>query len=400
MIPPSRFSEILFARALPGFISVTTIGLLAAWLNAFDYGVFSTTIVTSGVLVNIIFGCIKFAIIPQYSAISQKNEQGFFDSLILGFLALLSFIFLLVALLFFAFSYTHLGLGLLLIISIALFDTLQNIARAKLKFWKYGFAYLSQATVFLVLIINNQDEITLNLAIFMFTCSNFIGFLIAFILGEKIKPKIYNIKRYKDILAVGVPVMSSYFTESILFIGFRYVLLFFGSAQNFGAFSFAVDLAQKTVGVFVNLMSFALVPQAYRSISEGSFVKVKNTLLRSAQFAGSLGCLVVVIIVATNYIFNLKENFGLDAFSTFHFIIISVAVLINRSKKMIIDPILISRGNSVFILKSYVISAFLSLLFSMVCMTFNYELGVLWIYLATYAGIGIVSYMAVKRQYF
>jgi hypothetical protein len=160
-------------------------------------------------------------------------------------------------------------------------------------------------------------------------------------------------------------------------------------------FSFCVDLAQRLIGFLVNASAFVTVPTAFRNEARAADSSFAITLLRGAVLAVALafGSFVAVI--------GLWHSGWLSAlarapFDPGVFAIVSAAVVLNRVKKIVIDPFAMRALKAAAIALGYAVGAPLALALGFAAMRFEAPRGAEIAYLCGYA-IAALSTMLLLR---
>jgi len=368
-----RIAEIFISRITPGVLNVYSIFLIAEILGASEYGIFSTALATCGLLSNLLFGPFKNAIIPEYARKSTSSASAYEGQL------LFVLIMVGVALIFLGFGiYYTAGVFVfyccMLVLIIGLYDTWQSILRARINFLLYGVVSNTQA-IFLVLMLFIYTHPNIDVVLQFYIFSYGVGFLLCFVLVRCFRPIMPEWKSIYDTLRLGGWLTLGTIGESAIYLGFRYALMYFGANSFLGLYSFAIDLAQRTIGIVISMTSFSVLPRAYKGLVDKSFSDFKNILYSGARVSLLLS---VILVCVMPYAIGFVEYYGLgktDMFVTSYFVSASVAVIVNRLRKLIVDPVLISCHGYSRIFYSYTLM--LPLLYLGVWVGLYYESSVL-----------------------
>lgn len=389
-----RLLEVLLLRALPGAVNIVALLLLAGWLQAGSYGLFSTALATCGLLATLAFGPLKFAVVPRRAGLTDGAEGSAFDgafaaaALCIG--GLLGVAGLLLVMLF-PLEPALVGL----VTALGLFTSLQELLHARLRLWRYAAAAVGQALVLLVLLwLWVRPAPTLAAALVTYAASYAAGALLAFLLAGAPRLRRPPARLLPELLRIGLPFTVSQLAESGLYVGFRYLLLAFGSPAALAVFSLAVDLAQRLVGIIVSVASFAVVPRAYRAAAQEGPAEFRRELRSGALLAGAAAVLVMAGVL-------LADGLGLapagELFVPGVFVLVSLALIINRLKKMVLDPFAVQGGCPNSIPAGYLVAAPLALALGFLCARQQLDAGVYLAYLLGYALAGLVTLWLVRQ---
>ncbi len=352
----TKVAEVLFARVAPGVFNLASIILVGRYLEVGDYGVFSTALATITFLALLIVGPVRLSIIPRRASHEAKGtahafERGVLSLLLLAVAGLVSvggalWLSDMVPLAWVAMAGAS-----------ALFGGWMPVLNARLQFWRYGLATWGSAlgTITFIYFFVSVAPTPLN-ALWAYVVGNMIGFIIAWVACGVPMPGRFEREQVISMLGVGSSFTLSNLAENGLFLGVRYIILWLGSDEFFGLFIYAIDLAQRSVGVVINILAFAIVPKAYK-ISAYEGIKELVPFLKRGSLAGlALAVAVFVSIHILSALDWLDTILGkpvpLVIFSA-----VSVAVITNRLKKMVIDPIAVSMQSHLAIPVAYILVA-------------------------------------------
>ncbi|MFB9146800.1 lipopolysaccharide biosynthesis protein [Halomonas alkalicola] len=394
-MPIRVVGEVMFARVLPGALNLLVIILVGRYLSAVEYGQFSLLLATITLFVSVVIGPIEQAIVPLHARQALAEGKGSFEGQLLG-----AIVFIVGVLGILTLGFVLLGLvqpaWLLLFLSSSFSRVFQPILRARLQFWSYGLAEIMKAAVALVFVVlflrYTPDAST---AVLLYAIGLFTGTVVGWILAGFPLPRLPNRAFFKNVIPVGTGLTSSTLAEALLFVGARYVIMLFGSPQFLGVFSFALDLAQRSVGVMINIASFAIIPRAYVKSAQGDDRVFRKMLVRGALTAGGMSLIVFTGIMGLEYFGIIAQYLG-DGFSEFAFIAVSAAVVINRLKKLSVDPVLVSRGIIRAIPMAYIMVGPFSLLLISGALLLDSEALVLAIYAISYFLVALLTLAACR----
>lgn len=391
-----RLVEIFAARVAPGIINIVSLLAVADFLLVGQYGQFSLVLASCSAVAALSTGPIFHAIVPLYAVFSMKGAGNRYDSQIFGalFVAVGSFS-------TFGMGLVSFGLielpWLLLYSSLALFTASQPILRARLQFWRYGMAGLTQALITLTLVLwAVSASPSVPTGIWAYVFGYFAGFVVGWLLCGAPVPRWPDRAMLRSSAGVGISFTVSSFSETALILGVRYSIMLFGNPQLLGLFSLCVDLAQRTVGVVINVASFAVVPRAYKSAAQGNSSVFRASLLRGAAVSGGLAAVLFGALAVLDRTGVVLMN-SRGVFSGVAFAAVSFAVVIDRLKKMVLDPLLVHSGRASSIPICYMIVAPLSIISVAASLRLGHEMPILAIYPATYLGAATLSLVAYLR---
>jgi hypothetical protein len=134
-----------------------------------------------------------------------------------------------------------------------------------------------------------------------------------------------------------VPTLSSGATN-LFNLACRYSMLLFGRNEALGVFSFSVDIATRGVGIFLNFATFALVPHALRKDQGADPREMWRELVRGWAVAVAVCVLSAAAIIALGAT-HLLGPLNRPVYDPISFGLVCVAVIINRSSKMVLSPV-------------------------------------------------------------
>ncbi len=390
-------AEIGLARIVPGFLQLISISLLGRFLPASDFGVFSTGLATAGFAAIVLAGPVLHSIVPRHAAHAALGRSRTFERNAL-FLLLLAALGLSGAGGLLAWTGRLDASWALLAAGAALYNGWLPVLQARLQFWRYGVAALTNAALLLVLIQTSVSAApSVSAAVWAFALSNTAGFLAGWVLCGAPLPRPPGRDMLRSMAGVGTSFTASNIAENGIYLGTRYAILWFGSAEFLGLFSLAVDLAQRSVGVVINIASFAIVPRAYKLAATGRREVFRMLLLRGAAVALVLSLSVFGIFAGFEAVgWNerlLGGTFSLPAFGA-----VSIAVVANRLKKMVLDPFAVETGRHAAIPISYAVAAPLSIGVSLLAAGMGAEGAILATYPAAYLLVAALLGATVTRR--
>lgn len=338
MISFKRSLEILLARVVPGVFSVIALIMLASRMDPADYGLFSALLATSGLLSNIFFGPLAMSIVPSHSSEREGLERARFEGAIVGSCIAVSLFVLFLGLIGRAFYSNAFSIALL-VMSLGVSSCLLPILQARLDFWRYGAAAGIQALLVLMLLFVIED-IETGLALYIFSSSYILSSLLSYAFLGYPNIQLPSSKNIKVFAKIGLPLTVSTLSESTLFVGFRYAFMAVGDQAAFGLFSLLVDLAQRGVAVVVNIVSFAILPHAYRESAEGKDKEFIHLLLVGSGISLAFSIVMAFLIWFIGEI-GLLGGIRKGEFPIVMFSLVCAGVVVNRVRKILLDPVAI-----------------------------------------------------------
>lgn len=393
-----RSAEILLVRIAPGAIQLLSIIVVGRLLTPESYGVFSTGLASAAFFAVLVTGPIRFAIVPKRATYEVRGEAHSFERHTLFLLLIAAGAILVTGALAVLVEALNDASWIVLTVSSALYAGWLPILRARLQFWWYGVAALTNAVLLIALVyffVAQQPSVSA--AVWAFALSNAGGFLVGWLLCEAPLPRLPGRDVLRSILGVGSSFTVSNAAENGLYLGTRYTILWFGSAEFLGIFSFAVDIAQRSVGVAINIASFAIVPLSYKIAAGGDkgafYTLLKRGMLLSA--AASLVTFFVVIGLEFSGVLDwaTKGKFSLIAFS-----LVSVAIIVNRLKKMVLDTVAVNVGAYLTIPVAYAVVVPIATGLSIFVTYIGSEHAILAIYPVAYILVAALTAWTVLRH--
>ncbi|WP_447754600.1 lipopolysaccharide biosynthesis protein [Sphingopyxis fribergensis] len=388
--------EALVMRSAPGILNLIALLLLGSWLSTVDYGQFSMALAVSAFIAMVVFGPLLSATVSQYAALAAENRGRDYES---SYVSLTLIIALITTLVGGLFATTGLA-PIEWVVATATFgaySAFQELLRAQLRPWAYGVASIIQSLLYLGLVVliarrNPDPAWVLNL----FSLSYAVAALVALWLLKFPPLRRPDLVLLEKSLKVGGGYIGSTLGENILYVGMRYAILIFGTPHALGVFSFSVDLAQRTVGFMVNAASFIFVPLAFhrdvqgdgesfgRTLRNGALV---STALSFATFAG------ILVVRALGFVTSLSG----ELFEPIIFAIISIAIVLNRLKKLLIDPFAMRATKPFILMVGYIVGAPPALIMGAVAYRADMPYWGAVAYLAGYLLAILVTVQALRR---
>lgn len=358
MIGLKRFLEVLLARVVPGAVSVLALLVLADRMEPAAYGIFSTLLATSGLAANIFFGTIAMSVVPSHSSKKEGIERAQFEGSVVGACIAVSLFVLFIGLVGKLVHPDAFSIAIL-VVTLGAVSCLLPILQAKLSFWRYGAASGLQA-LFVLICVYTVEDVRPDLALYIYSASYIISFVLSYVFLGYPKIQIPNIHSLKMFSKIGLPLTVSALSESTLFVGFRYVFMFVGDQAAFGLFSLLVDLAQRGVAIVVNVVSFAILPLAYREGANGKDKEFIRLLLIGSIASLTLSIIMAVAIWGVGEL-GLLGGIRKGEFPIVMFSLVCAGVVFNRVRKILLDPVAVRDAKTFAIPVGYFIGGSLAL---------------------------------------
>lgn len=328
-----RAFEVVVARIVPGAISLLVLFLLAAWLPRDTYGVASTQMATISTIATFLYGPILLPALVQHAERSERDGQRHFEFSQATKALTLSGLVLTAGLgLSFAFDWRiAAGIG-----AFGSYTVVLQILRSRLEFIKFSIGSTIQSISFLLLtLLLVKPEPTVQRVIESFAISYLIGLCATAVLVSFRFVRI----RWSDIresFRLGSAPTLSNLIEAFFTLGLRYLL--FGVDRGLlGVVSFSLDLAQRTVAIFINIATFGIVPYA---LKVNDTAKLWRTLQRGAAIAALVAVFSLAAILTLGWTGTISALTS-AVYDPLSFAIIALAVTIHRIGKMILTPVAI-----------------------------------------------------------
>lgn len=393
----NRLAEVFFARILPGLISVWAFLTLADRLAIDTYGIFSTLLGSLALLSNMLYGPINLAIVPLFSTMPTEAGRIKFKGDVIGLGLLVA---TMIAIFGFAISllYSEVLILLIVLIPMGLLTLSMGLLQAQLSFWKYGLISGSQSIIFAVLVFAyTSKETSYDTILLFYALSTAFSFLSSLAFIGLSKVSLPSCSQLKRVLLIGFGLTTGTLAESMFFMGYRYLLLFSGQTVLLGQFSFLVDLAQRTVVVAINIISFAVLPKAYKVANTMDLTKFVKLLRKGALVSLLLSLFIYLsIIVISN--FKIFSIFNSEQFSAIYLLVVAMGLGVNRIRKIVIDPIAVQLRTPRFIPLSYLLSGPIFLFLAYLFLLYEIEAGFYISYLSGYIAAGLLTFYWLSKQ--
>lgn len=391
-----KIGEAVTVRICPGLINLYTLFYLGKLLSPGEYGVFSTTVATALFISTTIFGVATYSIMPVYAKMKASGLEREYISIVLVVLAILSVFFGACALVVGLLT-TGNTVAMTIMVSFGLHTALQELLRSQLRLWAYGWSAIGQALSYQAIVMFLvAGDAKVEAALIAFSLSYLVGAVVSFILVGPLDLRRPHFSYLGRSLITGQAFVLSNFAENGLFVGIRYIVLILGSHNQLGVFSFCLDLAQRSVGFLMNAASFVFVPRAFSQAASGGIREFRRGLLAGASVAVILAAILtagIVILFFSGYAGKWLDN----SFDPVSFLIVSGAVLINRTKKVIIDPFALRSNNTLKLTVGYTIGASVSGALAAVGLSWSLAYSAEAAFLTGYLLAALCSFLFLRR---
>lgn len=392
-----KIFKVLILRAMPGLLNLGTLMILGGWLAVGAYGWFSTVIATSGFIARLVFGPIINGIISQYATMEVEGQERPYSATLIWVVIAIAIILMMVGGIT---SYMLPGSGIfvVVVISFGLFLTAQEIFRVRLRIWTYGGIAVLQALIYMgyVFVMVEKTPTALT-ALTGFAISYGIAALVAIMFLKVPHPKYVDIRLLRKTFRIGATYTGSSMVEQGIFLGMRYLLLIFGSPHHLGVFSFSIDIAQRLIGFLINAVGFIIIPEAFKNATQTGLSAFRKQLNTGAAVALVLSCVAFVFVMALAQTGFVKAFNG-PLFDPVIMAFIVVAIMINRIKKLTIDPVAMHIHYTSAILFGYMFGAPVAVAGGALSLYVNLQYGVEVSYILAYSvSAGVAAALIHKR---
>jgi hypothetical protein len=340
-----RIVETLLLRGAPGLVNLTALLLIGSWMSPAEYGIYSTIIAFTGFLANVTFGPLMFGVVSQHAKLeadgmATEYESAFMVAVFRMALALSTVGSVGVMLGWFHWTFVAAS------VAIGSYSAIQEVLHARLRLWAYGTAALLQSVIFVVLALTLvRPTATVEKGVLAFASSYAVAFLLSLFLSAPPMSFRSSNRLLVQTIRVGTQYTIGTAMELALYLGLRYLVFLQGTPQQLGTFSFCTDIAQRVIGFLLSAVGFRVIPAAFKASTDHAsrgFVK----MLRRGAWIGlglSMSAFLSVLVVRR---LELVPALSTELFAPMSFALISLGVVINRLKKIVLDPIAIKSHQS------------------------------------------------------
>lgn len=346
----ARAAEVFTIRAAPGLINLAALFILSDKLGSDDFGYYSTTIASAGMLGLIVLGPILYGIIPEAGEHGNPKKYARYVGLIMS-----SVLGLLMTGALAATILPFLAAAIIATVASAALAVMKELLRSQLRFWSWGATSIGQAALFIASVWHIPLAIGSDTAVWLFSLSNFLAALLAYALLGFPLPSLRRRNLLRQNVKIGGTYTLSNIFESLFGLATRYLVAFFGSPELLSTFSLCLDVAERLIGFLVSAAGFLTVPMAFKRRRTEGQAAFLATLRRGSTWGGlaalaSMGALL--ILHSLEWLPGPSQEM-LDPAMLFW---VGTAVTVNRLKKISIDPAAMKAGRTGVILKGYMLA--------------------------------------------
>ncbi len=392
-----KVAEVVWARILPGAINTLSVYLLGQWLNEGKYAEYSTMLAGSTMVGTIVSGPMKLVILPLHAKMSNKHGVAKTESSVLGATILLSLVCAGFGAIGVLGGVVPVAAVAILISSMAL-TIWQQVLLARLLYWQYGIAELLNAVFQLLLIfVIIRKSPSVDASAFIYSTSNAIGLFCGWLLVGSPMPKWPAPELYLEAYRLGKSLTIANIAESALGQGIRSTIALIATKDFQDRYCFAVDFAQRTIGTAISITSFGIMPRAYLQKSRNQERELKRTLLLGTGMSVLVAMGVMLLIVELNTNSSLGE-YRMELFSKELFVMVSVAAIMNRSKKLYFDTRLVLNDSQSGIAEAYLWVVVPALAFAFIVISIGKEQLVPVVHLTAYSVVLVLTGVSVRSR--
>ena len=389
------YVEVAALRAVPGIVNLGATLMLASVLGAGKYGFYSTAIVTASFVANLLFGSISFSLVSQHAKLTLNDDSRTYEASVVAVT-----LFGALAIILLGVVGSILGLrAAMLLYPTAIYGAFlvaQEVLRASVRVWAFGIAALAQSLVyFLPLLFVRHGFANIGAAVHLFTASYAVGLCVALILLRQPRSLLPDFGLLRQTFKVGTSYTASKLVENGLSVGFRYLLVWFGTPAQLGVFSFALDVAQRVVGFVINVFRFKAVPKAFLADAGNDAREFRRQLFAGAAMSALVAvfaCAAVLVVRWTGLVTSLNSAL----FDTFAFLLVSAAVIVNQLKKTTTDPFAMKMDRTGVIAIGYIPGAVVGLALGFITLGMGWKYGLEISFLAGMVLASVATSMLLK----
>jgi hypothetical protein len=387
----------LVLRSVPGALNLVALVIVGQRLQGAEFGLYSTAVASLTLVASLAYGPVIHSLVSQYARAEQRGLTADYLATTASVLTGITLAVLALGWVVVAAGFLH-WLQLLVIPCFGLFRVMQELLRARLCINEFFVCALCQAATFVILnlaAVEAGDDCLGVLSNFLL--SNVAGLLLSVLIARPRFSGVRNAGLMRDSMRIGFPYTLSTLAESGIFLGLRYLTMLFGPPGYIGEFSFCVDLAQRTVGFFVNIAGFMAIPRAFRRETSEGLPGFRRELRTSGLLSVTVA-LAVLAAVLLAYWLGLMDYLGLSIFDPAAFAIVSLAVIVNRSRKLLFDPEALRQASVSPVLTGYVAGSLVACTLGCAGLAGAVPRGVELAYLSGYTCAALLCAMLLRRR--
>jgi O-antigen/teichoic acid export membrane protein len=351
-----KLIEAIVLRAAPGVVNLAALLLVGSWLSPEDYGVYSTVAATAGFLSNMIFGPLMFAVVSQHAKLSSLGLADKYESSFVSAVLMIGIVVGACGALFAAFGLIGWS-WIAPVVALGIYSAVQEVLHARLRIWAYGAAALLQAGLFIGcawLVVKPQPSV--GLALTVFSASYGVAAVASLLYSGVVRLRWPDFKLLSGTAAIGGAYTVGTAIEQAFYLGIRYLVFLVDTPQSLGTFSFCVDLAQRVMGFLLSAVGFVAVPAAFKADAERRRGEFSSKLVFGASVGVALSAASFVALLVIRQL-DLAPSLSGSLFDPQVFGVVSLAVVLNRVKKIVLDPVAMRAGRAAAIAVGYAVSA-------------------------------------------
>jgi hypothetical protein len=335
-----RVVETILVRGAPGLVNLTALLLIGSWMPAAEYGIYSTIIAFAGFIANVVFGPLMFGVVSQHAKLEAEGIAAEYEAAFVLVVFKVAFGLSIAGTIGAMLGWFH-WTSLVAAVAIGSYSAIQEILHARLRLWAYGTAALVQSLIFVSLAFALVRPIaTVERAVLSFGVSYAVAFLLSLFISAPSNPFRSTTRTLGETVRVGANYTAGTAMELGLYLGLRYLVYLQGTPQQLGTFSFCVDIAQRVIGFLVSAVGFQVIPAAFKASTHHATGDFSKILRQGAIIALGLSMASFVGVLLIRRL-GLVPALSSDLFAPLAFALISLGVVINRLKKIVVDPIAI-----------------------------------------------------------
>lgn len=261
------------AKVVPAAVNFAGLVVFTHILSPEDYGNYFIVLATISVMTIIGSNWVANSVIRFYPEFKQKGDlDGFFTNVVIAFVICNWIILLLSVVGFFVFKArippaltSMLGLGIFAYLSSAAYVVLLYFLRASLKASAFSVCEIVASTGkfgLALLLVYLLKTGAISLLWGMLLMNTVISILIArrFSLVQRFKTGLFSPETCKNLAKFGIPLAVSSLSAWLLVLSDRYILGYFGSAEQVGIYSVSFSVVDRSIGMVYSVLMLAAYP--------------------------------------------------------------------------------------------------------------------------------------------